>query len=72
MDSGSTSLTGFLVVRGKDISRRVRIECRNIDILPTLLNVLGLPSAELAGHSVLMRQSELDEVNEQLVGLGYI
>jgi len=63
---------GVFMARGADIPQGMRIDCRNIDVLPTVLDILGLPPIRVAGHSVLIRQSDLDQVNQQLSGLGYI
>ena len=62
----------MFIARGPDIPQGMRIDCRNIDVLPTVLDILDLPPVDVAGHSVLMRQSDLDQINEQLSGLGYI
>lgn len=69
---GQHEPSGVFMVRGEDIPKGLRIETRNIDVLPTVLDVLSLPPVDVAGHNVLIRQSELDEINQQLAGLGYI
>jgi len=69
---GQHEPSGVFMARGDDIPRGLRIECRNIDVLPTVLDILDLPTPSVAGHSVLIRQSELEEINLQLRGLGYI
>jgi len=69
---GKHEPAGVFIARGEDIPQGLRTDCRNLDIAPTVLDILGLPPENVAGHSVLVRQSELDEVNQQLKGLGYI
>lgn len=63
---------GVFMARGAEIAQGLRIACRNIDVLPTVLDILGLPPSRVAGRSVLVRQGELDQANQQLAGLGYI
>ena len=69
---GQHEIQGMFLAKGPDIPQGMRIDCRNIDVLPTVMDILGLPPVDAAGHSILMRQSDLDQINEQLSGLGYI
>lgn len=63
---------GVFLVRGPDIPQGMRAECRNIDVMPTTLDVLELPPEAVAGHSILLRQSDLDAIDHHLEGLGYL
>ena len=64
---------GVFMLSGADIPANILSEAQNIDILPTMLETLGIPvPKEITGRSVLTRQSEIDEVNATLEGLGYI
>ncbi len=63
---------GTYALRGPDVVAGLRLDARNIDIMPTTLDLLGLEAPHVAGHSVFMRASELDIIDEHLQGLGYI
>jgi predicted AlkP superfamily phosphohydrolase/phosphomutase len=69
---GKHGKDGILALVGPDIPPGIHVDCRNIDVLPTVLEALDLPIPAGGGRSVLVRQSELDEINMHLVGLGYI
>lgn len=63
---------GVYVLRGPDIPAGQRLDARNIDMMPTTLDVLGFEPPAVAGHSVLLRASDLDIIDEHLDGLGYL
>jgi predicted AlkP superfamily phosphohydrolase/phosphomutase len=69
---GGHDIGGVVAINGPDIQNKTPIYCRNIDILPTVLDILGLPPVEVCGKSILIRSSEIEEINKQLSGLGYI
>lgn len=69
---GSHDQHGVYVVRGEDIPAGMRLDGRNIDIMPTTLDLMGITPPAVAGHSVLMRASDLDLIDEHLEGLGYL
>lgn len=69
---GEHDLGGVIAIYGQDIPPDTQLECRNIDVLPTILDALGLPPEEVAGRSIFIRSSELTEINKRLSALGYI
>ena len=69
---GSHDQHGVYALRGSDVPAGLRLDARNIDIMPTTLDLLGLTPPHVTGHSVLMRSSELARINEHLEGLGYL
>lgn len=69
---GSHDQHGVYALRGPDVPAGMRLDARNIDIMPTTLDLLGFTPPSVAGHSVLMRSSELDLIDEHLEGLGYL
>jgi len=69
---GEHDLGGVMAISGQDTPAGTQLECRNIDVLPTILDALDLPPVDVAGRSILIRSSELSEINKQLSSLGYI
>ncbi|NOZ51077.1 MAG: hypothetical protein GXP37_13685 [Chloroflexi bacterium] len=63
---------GTYVLRGPDVPAGMRLDGRNIDIMPTTLDLLGFEPPAVTGHSILLRTSELDLIDEHLEGLGYL
>ena len=63
---------GVFMFLGPDVPADTRVDCRNIDVLPTIMEALALPVPDVGGRSVLIRQSELDEIDKHLAALGYI
>jgi predicted AlkP superfamily phosphohydrolase/phosphomutase len=69
---GEHDIGGVLAIAGDDILPRTRLDCRNIDVMPTILDALDLPPEEVTGRSILTRSSDLEEINKRLSDLGYI
>ena len=69
---GEHDIGGVIAINGQDIPACTQLNGRNIDVLPTILDALGLPPEDVAGQSILIRSSELTEINSQLSSLGYI
>jgi predicted AlkP superfamily phosphohydrolase/phosphomutase len=69
---GSHDQHGVYALRGADVPAGLRLDARNIDIMPTTLDLLGIEPPPVAGRSVLVRESELALIDEHLEGLGYL
>jgi predicted AlkP superfamily phosphohydrolase/phosphomutase len=69
---GMHEQSGVFMLRGPDVPPDLLVRCRNIDVLPTIPDTLGLPPVNVTGRSVLIHQSELEEIEGHLVALGYL
>jgi len=69
---GEHDIGGVIAINGQDIPASTRLNARNIDVLPTILDALELPPEDVMGRSILIRSSEIDEINNQLSSLGYV